>query len=103
MALQHDATQTHVASQALLDHRLQHRGLAQWVLATVGVAAIDHDARGNPLLFQRATGSSDTGRVVVGCAVAAAQDQMGIRIAARLQQCRMAEIVDAEVLVWMFR
>jgi len=35
--------------------------------------------------------------------VAAAQHQMGVRIAARLQQRRMTEIVDAEVLMRMFR
>src|SRR5690606_4753059 len=42
MALQHHATQAGVACETLFKHAVEHGRLAQRVLATVGVTAIDH-------------------------------------------------------------
>ncbi|MNF00463.1 hypothetical protein D3C80_1992950 [compost metagenome] len=72
MALDHHAAQGVLAGQALIDHVVQHGRLAQRVLAAVGVAAIDHDARRDAELFQPLAGRLHAGGIMVRALVAAA-------------------------------
>ncbi len=63
------------------------------------MAAVDHDARCDTLTLQRLTRGRHAGGIVVRRAVATAQHQMGVGVARGMQQGRMAEVIDAEVLM----
>src|SRR5471032_1009245 len=90
MAFDHHADQRAITFQALLKHVIEHGWLAQRVFATVGVAAIDHDPRWNRELVQIPIDPGDAVAIVVRAAMAAAQYQMGVRVAWGLDDCRMA-------------
>ncbi|MCY1454911.1 hypothetical protein D9M71_720080 [compost metagenome] len=63
------------------------------------MAAVDHDPRGDALALQAFAGDAHAFRIMVRAGMAAAQDQVGVRIALGLHQRRAAQRVDAEVLV----
>ena len=84
MTFDHHADQRTIALQALFEHVVEHCGLSRRVFAAVGVAAVDHDSRRDIESGQIAMHLSNAVAVVVRSAVTAAQHQMGIGIARRL-------------------
>ena len=81
----------------LFKHVVEHVRLTQRVLATVGVAAIDHQARGYAVFLQSGAGIGDMGLAVVGAAVPTAQHQVSVGVAWCQDDCRMALFIHAEV------
>ena len=71
-------------------------GLAAVVLARVGVAEVDHDARGEAGLFHLGRGLGDALGGVVDGAAAAAQDDVAVRIAGGDEDGRLAVLGVAE-------
>ncbi|KPW99693.1 Uncharacterized protein ALO75_05364 [Pseudomonas syringae pv. coryli] len=85
----------------MFQHVLEHAWLTQRVLATVGVAAIDHDSRRDIILAQARLYLGHTLVIVIGAAVTAAQHDVRIRIALCLDNRRVAMTVHAKVAMWM--
>lgn len=99
VALDHQADQGAVAGDDLAQHVGRDDLLAARIATAVGVAAIDHDHRIEAGLGQLLLGAGDADRVVVGAIVAAAQDDVHIGVAARVDDAREAVLVDAQEAV----
>ena len=97
VAFQHHAGDGALAVAALLDHVAGHQRLAARVLAAVGVAAVHHQTRVEPGLRQLLARRLNLLGVVVGAAPAAAQHQVGVRVAGGFQQRRVALVIDAQM------
>ncbi|MCY1413026.1 hypothetical protein D9M71_284480 [compost metagenome] len=99
MAFEHHAHQRAVALQALLENIGEHMRLAQWVLAAVGVAAVDHDPRRYGRLGQVVMNLGNVLALVVWPAVPTPQYQVGVRVALGFDDRRVPLGIDAEVAV----
>ena len=103
VALEHHADQGIIPRQALREHIQHHFALAAVVLAGIGVAAIDHQARRQASAFQLTPAGGHRGGVIVGLAMAAAQHHMGMRVARGLDQRRTSAVIHAEMAMPMRR
>ncbi|MNO78373.1 hypothetical protein D3C76_695090 [compost metagenome] len=101
MTFDHHADQRAIALQALFQHVVEHGGLAQWIFAAVGVAAVDHDPGRDLQSGQVAVDAGDAGAVVVRSVMTAAQHQVGVDVTRGLDDRGMALAVDTEMAMWM--
>ncbi|MNH26767.1 hypothetical protein D3C79_868370 [compost metagenome] len=101
MPFEHHANNRTVACQALAQYVFEHCRLAQRILGAVGVAAIDHDPRCQSSLGQPLACVGNAGLIVVRSLMAAAQNQVSVRVAQGLDNRRVALAVHAEVPVRM--
>lgn len=81
IAFEHHADDAAISRGDLARDIAADSRLAGMVFTTVGVAAIDHDARGETGFFEQRGGFVDGGRVVVHGLAAAAQNDVAILIA----------------------
>jgi len=81
IALDHDAENVAVARCDLFGDLMADDGLAVVILAAVGVATVDHDARVEAGGYHAAADFLDAGGVVVGGVAAAAENDMGVAVA----------------------
>ena len=94
VALDHHAGDACVASGDLRGHVLRHVDLAAVLLAAVGVREVDHHLRAQARLVQHVAGGLHVGGAVVG-RLAAAQDDVAVLVAARLEDRGLAHLGHA--------
>ena len=85
-----------VALGNLIGNIIHHQGLQGWILAGVGMAAIDHDVDRHTGIRQLLLGKADTHRIVVGLAATAAQDYVGMSIAPGMNDGNLPAMIDAK-------
>ena len=98
MRLDHDADDAPLAARELRRDVAGHVDLAPVLLAGVGVRAVDHQALGQPGARELGAGRLHARRVVVGLAPAA-QDDVAVLVAARLDDRHLAALVHREKVV----
>ncbi len=100
--LDHHADQAVLALRDLLADVDADLALAAVVLAAVGVRAVDHQALRQPRAGELAAGGLDARRVVVRLR-AAAQDDVAVVVAARLDDRHLAALVHRKEVVLLAR
>ena len=78
---------------------VEHQRLQGGVLVGVGVGAVDHDVGLDPGLLQLLLGQRYAHAVVVRLAVAPAQHDVGVGVAAGADDRHLALLVDAQEVV----
>lgn len=101
VALDHDANNGFVAFQDLVGHVVQYQGLKLMVFVGVGVAAVDHYVRRHTGFGQFFLAHGDAYGIIVGFAVATAQNHMAVWIATGMDNGHLAFRIDAEKSVWV--
>src|SRR5581483_7914848 len=98
MALDHDAEDARVAAGDLRRDVVPDGDLFEGILAAVVVAAVDHDARGNPRFGEILGRGVDVGGVVVGL-FPPAQNDVAVLVAAGRYDRRVAGLGDGKKMM----